>query len=714
MSAPPSNPLTGPDTSTLLKALRRRWAAAAVLGCVAAATAGGAAWFLLSPRYTVTAQFLITAAKQQIVPRGSREDRDGSPTTPRTQVAMIKHRDVLNEALKRSEVKNLPIVRDQPEPLLWLGDELAVKFPEGSEIAEISMIGNEPAQLIPLLDGVATAFLEVIVLAERNQRLDELRKSQEAYEKSKDKLRTAYAELNRRSKETGAAKSLVATSMQGVMLSTLTDRQKELGKVQTELRRLRQQVADAEAKAKAVDQLPLPEADIEERIEADLVVKEGLAKRKEILNAIGRYEGVVHEHDTVLRDLRRRLGPVEKALDDRRTELRAQLAERYRKAFRQSLDGEVQRAQDSLTLLGEEEKALTGQIDALKAECARIGSSATQMDSLSTEIEVESNSAKKIGDRMETLQYELEVPPRVSLYQSATVQKKDIKRQVLATAAAPVAAFVGVCLLVGWWEVRGRRIHSADEVVQALGLRLVGAVPPLGEAPAGFGAAAAEGAASGHELLESIDAIRTVLLRHASVADLRAVMVTSATSGEGKTTLAGHLAVSLARAGRRTLLVDCDLRRPAAHQLFEQSLQPGLSEVLLKEIELSGAVRPTTAMENLWLLPAGQWDREVLKALAQEGLRQAFDQLRDQFDFIVVDSSPVLAATDSLLVGQHVDAVILSLLRGVSQVPPVNAAAQRLSSLGIRVLGAVVNGLSPDSLYNKGYVYRRDLAVGVS
>src|SRR5262249_4517959 len=248
------------------------------------------------------------------------------------------------------------------------------------------------------------------------------------------------------------------------------------------------------------------------------------------------------------------------------------------------------------------------------------------------------------------------------------------------------------------------RIHSADEVVQSLGLRLVGAVPPLPQdghnhfAGGGFELDAGE-----HNLLESIDGIRTVLLRHASVNATRVVMVTSAISGEGKTTLAAHLATSLARAGRRTLLMDCDLRRPAAHQLFEQALQPGLSEVLLKEVLLAEAVRPTTALEGLFLLPAGQWDREVLQALAQEGLQKVFEQLRQEFDFIVVDSSPVLATTDPLLVGQNVDGVILSLLRDVSQIPPVNAAAQRLASLGIRVLGAVVNGLSPDSMYGKSY-----------
>jgi capsular exopolysaccharide synthesis family protein len=205
-------------------------------------------------------------------------------------------------------------------------------------------------------------------------------------------------------------------------------------------------------------------------------------------------------------------------------------------------------------------------------------------------------------------------------------------------------------------------------------------------------------------LLESIDAIRTMLLRDASLETTRVLMVSSAVAGEGKTTLATNLATSLARAGRKTLLVDCDLRCPAAHQLFEQSLQPGVSEILLGEVDLVDAIRPTTAIDGLWLIPAGQWDREVIQALARGGAQEMFDRLREEFDFIVVDSHPVLPATDSLLVGQNVDAVILAVMKDVSQVPRVHAAGQRLTSLGIRVLGAVVNGM-PSDVYENGYEY---------
>src|SRR5262249_11531210 len=100
---------------------------------------------------------------------------------------------------------------------------------------------------------------------------------------------------------------------------------------------------------------------------------------------------------------------------------------------------------------------------------------------------------------------------------------------------------------------------------------------------------------------------------------------------------------------------------------------------------------------HLWLLPAGQWDREVLQELARDTAHGVFGRLREEFDFVVLDSHPVLPATDSLLIGQHADSVLVSVMHGISQAPRVYAASQRLAALGIRVFGAVVNGMPTDT-----------------
>src|SRR5207244_6612170 len=106
-------------------------------------------------------------------------------------------------------------------------------------------------------------------------------------------------------------------------------------------------------------------------------------------------------------------------------------------------------------------------------------------------------------------------------------------------------------------------------------------------------------------------AARTMILHAARAEGLRTVMITSAVSGEGKTSLSCHLACSLARAGRKTLLLDCDLRNPAAHRLFEAPAEPGLCEVLRGEVPLAEVIRAKQAT-HLSLIPARHFDEHAL------------------------------------------------------------------------------------------------------
>src|SRR5262249_7965470 len=184
---------------------------------------------------------------------------------------------------------------------------------------------------------------------------------------------------------------------------------------------------------------------------------------------------------------------------------------------------------------------------------------------------------------------------------------------------------------------------------------------------------------------------------------LRILMVTSAFGGEGKTMLSSHLATSMARAGHRTLLIDCDLRRPSLHKLFEQPLGPGLSEVLQGRADLGAAVRPSQ-VPGLWVLTAGDCQGQAPQVLDQGRLAALFHQLRQQYDYIVVDSAPVLPVADSQLIGQHVDGVLLSVLRDVSRLPSLYAAYERLTMLKINILGAVVHGAAASS-YEPPYRY---------
>jgi capsular exopolysaccharide synthesis family protein len=209
---------------------------------------------------------------------------------------------------------------------------------------------------------------------------------------------------------------------------------------------------------------------------------------------------------------------------------------------------------------------------------------------------------------------------------------------------------------------------------------------------------------------ESVDGIRAMLLHSPKGESARTLLVTSAKAGEGKTTVASSLAASMGRSGRRTLLIDGDLRRPAVHRVLDMPLETGLSEVVRGECSIEDVIRPSRAT-GLWFMSAGQCDQVSLQALTKPGLAEIFEKLRAEFDFVVVDSGPVLSVVDPVLLGQHCDAAIISVVRRVSQIPAVYEACDRLKSTGIHVTGCVINGLQGNPLtpgyyaYAYGYTY---------
>ena len=268
----------------------------------------------------------------------------------------------------------------------------------------------------------------------------------------------------------------------------------------------------------------------------------------------------------------------------------------------------------------------------------------------------------------------------------------------IITLGSFFAGLFGVAFL----EVQAHKVDSTDEVPLELGLSIVGSLPILPVRHQQQGDAAEIETPRDrywrNVLLESVDATRTLLVHAARTGSYQVIMITSATSGEGKTSLASYLATSMARSGLRTLLVDADLRRPMLHRLFDRPQGPGLSELLRGEADLDEALG-ATAVEGLRLLPAGRCDRQALRILTQGAGGPLFGRLKQQFDFIIVDSSPILPVADAMLIAQQADAAIFSIFREVSRKDKVRAASERLEHLGVPVLGAVVTGAHGGRLY---------------
>jgi capsular exopolysaccharide synthesis family protein len=181
-------------------------------------------------------------------------------------------------------------------------------------------------------------------------------------------------------------------------------------------------------------------------------------------------------------------------------------------------------------------------------------------------------------------------------------------------------------------------------------------------------------------------------------ASQQVIVVTSATAGEGKTTVACNIAIAVARLNRRVLLIDGDTEMPRLHTIFGYPNQVGLVDVL--ESQKPGAALEQylrdTGVSNLWLLPSGPGSPGTSSVLVNyERLPEVIDSASRQFDTVVIDTPPLLQLADARVFGRHADGVVLVARAGRTRLDALLAAKRRLDDDGTSLLGTVLNDWDP-------------------
>jgi len=184
--------------------------------------------------------------------------------------------------------------------------------------------------------------------------------------------------------------------------------------------------------------------------------------------------------------------------------------------------------------------------------------------------------------------------------------------------------------------------------------------------------------------------------------DLRILAVTSAVTHEGKTSVAVQLAMSLARStNNSTLLLDGDMRSPNLHDIFDVKLTPGLTKVLEGKTSIEEAIIATSC-PALDLLPAGKLVNNPHQLLGNGALAALLQSIAEKYRYVVIDTPPVLAASESLMLAKMADASLVCVLRDVSRIDQVKKAYQRLQIAGGKPVGLVLNGV-PTKTYAYHY-----------
>src|SRR5271165_733952 len=221
------------------------------------------------------------------------------------------------------------------------------------------------------------------------------------------------------------------------------------------------------------------------------------------------------------------------------------------------------------------------------------------------------------------------------------------------------------------------------------------------------------------QMAESYRALRTSLLLSNLGAPPKVIMVTSSLPQEGKTTTSINTAIVLAQKGIRVLLIDADLRRPSIHKTLGMGPRSGLSNVLTGSATLQQTITRSPVLPNLNILPAGTPPPNPAELLASINMRDVLEQLRGQYDHIVVDTPPTLSVTDAVVLSPRADAIVLVIRSGQTTKQALRRARDILMQVNAKVSGVLLNAVdlsSPDYYYYYEYqgkysrYYRDDAA----
>lgn len=291
----------------------------------------------------------------------------------------------------------------------------------------------------------------------------------------------------------------------------------------------------------------------------------------------------------------------------------------------------------------------------------------------------------------------------ISIMEHASESKEVVHPVVQPLLKACLAGMgFGILILVGLSRIDDR-LHSSGDYFQHFEEDFLGAIPAI---PKRGDLGALKANDERHIFSEAFRKLRSSILfkRWEDRAIPRSLLVTSAIPFDGKSTVASNLAVTMALGGARVLLVDGDLRRGRLHSVFGVPQVPGMAEVLLSEQSLADCIVKTDR-ENLWFLPSGGVIMDPSEKLLTESAKALFGTFKDSFDYVIIDSAPVLVADDTLSMAQLMEATLFVIRLSKTSTRVARRALEELGRRQIQVAGVILNHDRFDKSEYKAYGY---------
>lgn len=688
----------------VVDSLRHWWWVSLPAGALLAVVAGAAVWTIFKPTYQAAAWLQIENRRPYVAfPTWEGESKQFAET----QVELIRSPLVLSRVLSQPEIARLPEVRAAADGALeWLTKKVTVKAVGKSELFQVAFAGKNPEHAAAIANAVIDRYLELHSETSARHTDKIIRLLREEKERRANELEQMQDRVRRLAEGLSGQVARPGVNNVVTLQNPLTAIQEELGSVEVEREFLEAEL-EAHRLAAADDKAAaeVPTSAIEKAIEARPEIQQIRADLAEAQAKLAAYHRTSSRGaaDPGIRRLQREIEAGESSLKTTRQELRSVVQTELREQLLHARQENIERAESSLKSQRLLERLLKERLAKQREQLKSTGGRSLEFDFARSELERAEVVFQRIAERIVALGTEQRAPPQVTLLERAAPPAEP---SAMPYSKLALACLGGFCLPFGLAVVaerRLRRIAEPRQLCRETNLQIVGEITTLpARSLLPSRRAASRFVRHCGTFQESIENLGTNLLLLGKLQTLQVVVVASAASREGKTSVASQLAISLANSSQEpTLLIDADLRAPDLHRRFEAPLAPGLVDLL------TGAAAPDDAMVHdlgghLHLLTAGRLDHSPHGLLGKGAFRALLDELRPHYRFIVVDGPPVLAASEALFVAREADGTLLCAMRDVSRGHQMKLACERLRSAGVRLVGAVLSGV-PLHRYTRTY-----------
>ncbi len=360
------------------------------------------------------------------------------------------------------------------------------------------------------------------------------------------------------------------------------------------------------------------------------------------------------------------------------------------------------------------EQQLGSEVERLKQEAFELGPLTVEFNRLKRQEHSDEEKYNLVLGRLRTSDLsgrnkEINIHPHGEARGAALVHPR-MRFNIAAALALSLMLGIGLAFLLDYLD---RTVKSAEDIDSSVGAPLLGIIPVIGDvADADPMAATHTRDLYVHEnptsrAAECCRSIRTNILFSSTDRPMKKITVSSPRPREGKTTSSVYLGTIMAQSGAKVLLVDSDLRMPRLHKAMGVSRNIGLTTVLLGEASLEDAIK-TTDIPNLYLLPAGPQPPNPAELLLTNRFQEVLGQLEERFDRILLDSPPLLAVTDGVVLARLSDGVVLVTQAGKTLIDDAAECARTLRDVDAAILGVILNDLDlSEHRYGYGYYYYR-------